>query len=153
MTRPEVSGFLRLLLSSTAVFFALSAWGDVVFRTGKQPGEQVWFDQVAAVYCHRLDERKLDFDGHKTAACSRCTGIFTGAVAGSALVLSVNALPVLTGVLLLNTADVVSGTLNGPSAANKPRFILGFALGLLFSVTILQRNHPALRLWKRPEIQ
>ncbi len=32
--------------------------------------------------CHQMPERSLDFDGHKFAVCSRCTGIYVGFALG-----------------------------------------------------------------------
>jgi uncharacterized membrane protein len=148
----KIPSGIKYLLRAGTLFLFIAALGPGWYSNNRTDYYTGWEAQVCGAFCHRKPERSFQINGIPMAACARCTGIFAGAAVGSFVISAWNASPFLMAAAVVNTVDALFATFGLPSSGNFPRAMLGFALGMLFSVTILQQPPATLLPWKRKKI-
>jgi uncharacterized membrane protein len=147
---PGSSGAYRILLFSV-IFLFLAALGPGWYLS---EGDTAWMHyQLFDMLCHQDPERSFHFMGSLMAVCSRCIGVYGGALAGTALMplfarwvsdQKKGSLFFFGFATLTNFTDLIGNYFGIWTNTSESRLILGFLFGtstvLLLSRAFFTKN-------------
>ena len=149
-TQPKKFPFLTIFM----VVLFLTFIGSLIFWLGWTPAG-FWgkLNSIAYAVCHRIAERSYFFYGEPMPLCSRCTGMYLGAMAGLIYLFtqprkagfpSRKILLLLLGLFILFAVDGINSTLHffqGMAGLYPPqnwlRLITGSGMGIVIAVMLV----------------
>ncbi|MDG5768003.1 DUF2085 domain-containing protein [Balneolales bacterium ANBcel1] len=135
----KLDPLLSTIAIGIAAFLALTAWSPPLFYGTITEWAGSWPQSLFSFVCHQQIDRALFINEVPLAACSRCTGIYTGllaGIAGSAFFFTFGKVwnRYITGIFFLVSIVLVSdgfaNLLDLWRSSNHTRLLLGTAWGL-----------------------